>query len=363
MTMPSQPEMTPRQRWLTVLNNQRPDRVPTDIWCTDEVRTRLKADLECPDDESLYRRLHIDRPHHIDAPFGIPAACKLPHHPADPQADIWGVRFRSVQYAGGCYEEAVHYPLAGATSVADVEAFRWPSPDDFDYAPVEAEFARADGTRLVRAGCFEPFLLACQLRGMEQAYRDLLTRPAIIEAILGCIFDFFHEHNRRLFEAGAGRVDLFYLAEDLGGQTGPLISLAAYRRFLKPNQLRMADLARRYGVRIFYHTDGAARAFLNDLIDDVGIDVLNPIQWRCPGMERDGLVRDFGARVAFHGAMDNQHTLPFGSTADVVEEVKQNLELFAGARWICAPCHNLQPNTPTANIVAMYEAIHDLGGR
>jgi len=134
-----------------------------------------------------------------------------------------------------------------------------------------------------------------------------------------------------------------------------------YRRFLKPNQVKMADLARQYGIRIFYHTDGSARPFIPDLVDDVGIDLLNPIQWRCPGMERDALVRDFGDRIVFHGAMDNQETMPFGSVADVRAEVAENLRLFQDARWICAPCHNLQAVTPTENIVTLYETIHELG--
>lgn len=353
--------MTPRERWLAVLAGERPDRIPTDIWHTPEVEQRLRTDLDCPDNETLYQRLHIDRPYHIEAPFGPSAGCKLPHHPDDLEANLWGVRFKTVRHATGAYEETAHNPLANAKSVAEIEAFRWPSAEDFNYSSLAAEFDRSDGTRIVQAGCFEPFLLACQMRGMQRAFMDLAVEPAIIEAILEHIFEFYYEHNRRVFEVGAGRIDLFYLAEDLGSQTGPLISPEMYRRFLKPNQIRMADLARSYGLRVLYHTDGAVRPFLNDLIDDVGIEVLNPIQWRCPGMERDGLVRDFGKRVAFHGAMDNQQTLPFGSTADVVEEVKQNIELFAGARWICAPCHMIQPNTPTANIVAMYQAIHELG--
>ena len=83
-----------------------------------------------------------------------------------------------------------------------------------------------------------------------------------------------------------------------------------YRRFLLPNQIKMADLARRYGVHVMYHTDGAARVFLPDLVDRVGIEILNPIQWRCPGMEREKLVADFGGRIIFHGSIDNQQTLP-----------------------------------------------------
>ena len=101
--------------------------------------------------------------------------------------------------------------------------------------------------------------------------------------------------------------------------------------------------------------------FLPDLIDRVGIEILNPIQWRCPGMERERLVADFGGRIIFHGSIDNQRTLPFGTVDDVVREVRQSVDIYRDARWICGPCHNLQPVTPTENIVALYEAIRECG--
>jgi uroporphyrinogen decarboxylase len=119
----------------------------------------------------------------------------------------------------------------------------------------------------------------------------------------------------------------------------------------------MADLARSFGVHIFYHTDGAARAFIPDLIDVVKIEVLNPLQWRCPGMELENLVKGFGDRIAFHGGIDNQHTLPFGRPDEVIREVRDAARTFADSRWICAPCHNIQAVTPTENILAMYQAI------
>ena len=106
-----------------------------------------------------------------------------------------------------------------------------------------------------------------------------------------------------------------------------------------------------------YHTDGAVRMFLPDLIDRVGIEILNPIQWRSAGMDREKLVADFGQRIIFHGSIDNQQTLPFGTVDDVACEVRESVQIYQNARWICAPCHNLQPITPTANIVALYEAI------
>ena len=167
--------------------------------------------------------------------------------------------------------------------------------------------------------------------------------------------------NERIYEIGKGRVDVTYVAEDLGGQTALLFGIPEIRKYILPRQKKMADLAKSYGVHIFYHTDGAAFDIIPDLLDVTGIELLNPIQWRCPGMERERLVQAYGKRVIFHGAVDNQFTLPFGTTEDVRKEVLDNIRIFKGARWICAPCHNLQPVTPTANIITMYDTIHEYG--
>jgi uroporphyrinogen decarboxylase len=272
------------------------------------------------------------------------------------------VRYRTIDYGTGTYAETAYSPLAQMNSVEEIHAYRWPSADDFDYAPVTRMVGEDDGYRVIQAGGYEPFLLYCSLRGMEQAYEDLLVNPEMADAILGHIFDFHYEHNRRTFDAGKGKIDITYVAEDLGSQTGPLMGLETYRRFLREKQKKMADLAKSFGIHVFYHTDGAARVFIPDLIEYVGIEALNPIQWRCPTMDRQSLVRDFGKRIVFHGAIDNQQTLPFGTPDDVAAEVKDCVRIFRGARWICAPCHNLQPVTPTANIVAMYETIHAIGG-
>jgi uroporphyrinogen decarboxylase len=344
--------MTPRQRWLAILARKPVDRIPTDYTATPEVTARLLRELECADERALWEKLHIDG--RID----IAPQWKLPHHPDDPAADMWGVRYRTVEYGTGAYDEPCHHPLAGAESVADIEKHRWPDPDDFDYSVVTNAVESSNGIYPIHGGWFEPFLFYAYLRGLEQAFEDLILEPDIADAILGRIFDFSSEYHRRLFEAGRGKIDTTWIAEDLGSQTGPLMSLEMYRRFLLPNQIRMAELARNHGVHVMYHTDGASRPFIPDLIEKVGIEVLNPIQWRCPGMERENLVRDFGRHIVFHGSIENQQVLPFGSAADVVAEVKESIRLYQDARWICAPCHRLQPVTPTANILALYETIH-----
>ena len=123
----------------------------------------------------------------------------------------------------------------------------------------------------------------------------------------------------------------------------------------------MIELAHSFQVKVFHHDDGAIRPLLPDLIE-MGIDILNPVQWRCRGMEREGLARDYGASIVFHGGVDNQRTLPFGTPDEVRREVAENIRIFSqGKGYIVAPCHNLQPNTPTENILAIYDAVREYG--
>lgn len=166
---------------------------------------------------------------------------------------------------------------------------------------------------------------------------------------------------RRSLEAAKGLVDFIYVAEDLGIQNALLMSPATFRRFIKPWLRKMIDLAHSFDVKVLHHDDGAIRPLLPELIE-IGIDILNPVQWRCTGMDREGLARDFGKSIVFHGAVDNQQTLPFGTPEDVKREVAENIRIFSNSRgYIVAPCHNLQPNTSTANIVALYEAVREYG--
>ncbi|MEI8313869.1 MAG: uroporphyrinogen decarboxylase family protein [Verrucomicrobiota bacterium] len=346
--------MTPRERWLALFDGRKPDRHVTDYWATNEFHAKLRQAvcITGDSDKPLLEKLGIDRPFHLGPTW------KYKHHPDDPLANEWGIRFAEVDYGTGSYGEAVHFPLAKCDSTADVHAFHWPSPDDYDYSGIAEKLRQNNGYRIVKGGSYEPFLLYCWMRGMEQAFEDMLVNPEIITAALGYIFDFHYELNRRIWQAG--KIDMMYLAEDLGGQTGPLISLEAYRRFLLPNQKKVAALARSFGIRVFYHTDGAARMFLPDLVNEVGIDILNPLQWRCPGMDLSGLVRDYGDRLIFHGGIDNQQTLPFGTVEDVRKEVREVAAVMRDSRWICAPCHNIQSVSPAANVIAMYETIREI---
>jgi len=346
--------LTPRERWLAVLRRQSPDRVPMDYWATEETTRKLLAWLGC-DFEQMLAQLHIDQPLRLRARYVGP--------PAREDEDEWGARYQWVSHGTGSYREAVHAPLAGFKSVAQIEGgYRWPSPDDWDYSHLPA-LVRGQEHRPMRGGGSEPFLLYRKLRGEEQAYLDLLLHPDIARYCLGRLFDLAYQTTLRLFETIPGQTLITFVAEDLGSQKGLLFSREKIKGFLLPGMKRMIELTRQHGSYVFCHSDGAIRGVLPDLVE-AGIQVLNPIQWRLPGMGREGLKRDFGARLVFHGGVDNQQTLPFGTPAEVRQEVADNYRILgADGGYILAPCHNLQDLTPPENIVAMYEAGYELGWR
>jgi len=345
--------MTPKERWLAVLRRETPDRIPMDYWATDETTRMLLKHLDCTR-EAMYDRLHIDRVATVRPRYAGP--------PVADDADEFGCRYRPVDYGAGVYRECVHHPLAGYESIDEIEAeYTWPSIDWWDFTAVAEGVAGCEHLP-VRGGGSEPFLTYKYLRGDEQGTMDLILHPEMVHHCLDKLFDLAYEKTRRIYEQIPGVVMITYVAEDLGSQENLMYSPGQIREFFLPRMKRMMDLAHEAGAFVFHHSDGAVREMIPDMID-IGIDVLNPVQWRCRGMEREGLKRDFGDRLVFHGAMDNQHTLPFGSVDEVRREVVDNLRLLGPDGYILAPCHNLQSITPPENIVAMYDTAYAEGRR
>jgi uroporphyrinogen decarboxylase len=346
--------MTPRERWLAVLNRDKPDRLPMDYWGTDEATEKVCQHLGCADEWEMYRRLHIDRVLFLTPPsWGGPKKEGVDPH--------WGYRWRWVEHAGGGYFECVGHPLAGFNTVADVEAsYTWPNLDDLNYAALR-DMVKGKEEYPIGAGGCEPFLTYTFLRGHEQAYKDLIANRELAEYCYDKIFQISYENTCRMYEVLGDRVVLSYVAEDFGSQEDLLFSPNLIREMFIPRMKRAAELVHSAGAYVFTHSDGAIRKIIPDLIE-MGADVLNPIQWRCKGMDRAGLKRDFGDRVVFHGGVDNQETLAFGSVEDVRREVADNIRILgAGGGYVLAPCHNIQVVSPPENIVAMYETGYELG--
>lgn len=352
--MPNE-SMTSRERWLAVLGGRKPDRIPMDYAATPEVTDRLLRELGCSSQTQLWRRLHIDRPVHLQPRYVGP---QLPKG-----HDVFGIERRSVSYADGAgvYDEPASHPLGSCETIGQIEQeYTWPEPDWWDYSEIPAQL-QGHGQDIIRGGGSEPFLVYCQLRGLERAFVDLIDKPDIVHYCLDKLFALAYEETRRIIEQANGEVHLVNVSEDMGSQESLLFSPNQIEEFLLPRMKRMIDLAHSAGAFVFHHSDGAIRTILPRMIE-LGIDILNPIQWRCKGMDRDELKRDFGDKLVFHGGVDNQTTMPFGTVDDVRDEVIYNIKVLGdGGGYVLAPCHNIQPTTPTQNIIALYDTGYEEG--
>jgi uroporphyrinogen decarboxylase len=374
-----QETMTPRERWLAVLTRQAPDRVPMDYWSTPEFSAKLirclglskKSERRLVDGLTRGER-HTGQPNearralrealmrlHVDFVIHVGPKYIGPKLPSD--TDSFGCAYRTIQYGTGEYSEVTFNPLAQYHSVEEIEAcYRWPSPDWYDYREIPLQIAGWENYP-IQGGGSEPFLIYKNLRGQEQAMMDLVENPEIVHYCLDKLFELAYINTQRIYETIPGRVLLSYVAEDMGGQDNLMFSKKHIRAFLLPRMKRIIDLAHQGGAFVFHHNDGNCRAIIPDMIE-AGIDALNPIQWRSRGMAREELKASFGDQIIFHGAVDNQYTLPFGSVSEVRQEVEDNLRILgAGGGYILAPCHNIQPVTPPENVMAMYETGYELG--
>ena len=342
--------MTPRERWQAVLAHRPTDRTPTDYWGTAEITQKLLAHFGLETERELWIRLGVDKVHHLNGRYVGPAR--------EDGADVWGVRHTTVTHADGAgtYSEPVNHPWAEFETVDELEAaVTWPSPDWWDYSDVPAQLEEI-GDYPRHGGGSEPFLTYCHLRGMEQAYMDLVLNPDLAHHCVTKLYDLAYENTTRLLEAADGGVDFIYVAEDMGSQSSLLFSPQQIEEFFVPGFRRMIELGHSAGAKVFHHSDGAVRPIIPRMVE-LGIDILNPIQWRCDGIDRAELKSAFGEKLVFHGAMDNQETLPFGTPEEVRREAEENLAILgAGGGYVLAPCHNLQSITPVENVIAMYEA-------
>ncbi len=344
---------------MAAINRQPVDRIPTDIWATPEVWAKLRNHFGEKTD--ILEELHLDGFGWVGADYVGPPLIPLSEGET---VDLWGIRTKRVPHEGGAYDEQSYYPLAEATTIDDLNKYRWPDASWFDYSKIRERAAEAGKTRAVQCGYMASFYLHNQLRGLEQSLIDPLIEPEFTHYLVGRISDYLYAQHRRMFEACEGLIDVAQVTDDLGSQTGPLISVELYKEFYAPQHKRFIDLCHEFGIKVFHHDDGSCRPFL-PLLVEMGIDILNPVQWTCPGMDMVELKAEFGERVCFHGAVENQRILPFGTPEEVRVEVRHCIDSMAGdgTGYILAPCHNLQANTPVENIVAMYDEAWKYGKR
>ena len=380
--------MTARERVLTALNHETPDRVPIDLGGNQtgihKVAYRDLLDhLKIPDEvtvmdavqqlarpcEAVLQRLHVDTRYiaagaAADWKGGIVVNHRngrLWHDLTDEFGVIWSMPDDRPNYM-----DITHHPLASAT-VEDVRAYPFPKGDDpgrFAGLRQRAAALRSETPYAVVSGISGVVYEICwYMRGLEQWLIDTVTQPEFCEALLDATLRFWMDWFRGFLDEVGDLVDVIMIGDDLAGQRGPLFRPAFYRSVVKPRQKALVQYIRaRTGAKIWYHTCGACAAYIPDLLDN-GIDILNPVQISATGMEPAQLKAEFGDRLVFWGgAIDSQHVLPSAPPAEVARQVRQNLEIWKpGGGYVFNSVHNIQAGVPPENIVAMYDTAYEHG--
>ncbi|MFH1741967.1 MAG: uroporphyrinogen decarboxylase family protein [bacterium] len=360
--------MNSRERVLASIQFREPDRVPWDYWAASEITDALCDRLKLADKEALLCHFGVDL-RYVRGPSYVGQSFRS--FEDESVEDLWGVRRRTMRTdmptgLTWSYKHVVESPLERMTSVAEIDAYgHWPSADWWDYSSVAGEclgfsdFAVVNaGDRLDRTAQFKPMMY---LRGFEQSYIDLVENPAIADAILDNIRNYFLEYNRRVFEHAAPHVDIFMMGDDFGTQNGPIIPLDLWRRFFKPGFKAYIDLAHEYGLTVMHHTCGSVRDLIPDFIE-CGLDILQSLQPKAAGMDLSDLKREFGRDLCFHGGVDIQELLPRGNPESIRREVKRLMNAGSpGGGFIISTAHNILPDVPLDNVLALYEAYGEFG--
>ena len=272
--------------------------------------------------------------------------------------DMWGVHRSPVaNTSGGSYYEIDHFPLGDAETIDDLKRHVWPVPDWFDYdaLPGIVRRMRQEDNRCLMVSCGNIFETSWYMRGFERMFMDFLDDPEFAHALLDIVCDFYMEHATRILSAVPGEIDLVFTADDIAGQKGLLMSLDMWETFIKPKHVKLNRRIHELGARVIYHTDGAVMEAVPGLID-MGIDVLQALQFDAEGMDPVELKEKYGDKLCFEGGVSVQKTIPFGSPDDVRAEVfRLSQVLGKGGGYILGPSHVIQAGTPPENIAALFD--------
>jgi uroporphyrinogen decarboxylase len=353
--------MSSKERALVAFAREEPDRVPIDYSSNPGIEGRLKDHfgLSGNDHEGLRQALGVDF-RSVGAPYVGP---KLHADLPGVAVDMWGIHRRWIEHDTGGYWDYCDFPLQNA-SLEEVEAWPMPSPDDFDYSHI-AEQCRAWQEYCVvtgNAGTGDIINSTGMIRTMQQVLIDLIVDDEACLRYIDRRLEILLEVTRRTLETAQGGIDVLGLGEDLGTQRGPTISPALFRKHIRPRHQRFVDLAKAYGIPTMIHSCGSSSWAFDDFCE-MGIDVVDTLQPEAKDMAPAYLKERYGDRLAFHGCISTAGPVAYGTIEDVVEDVRQTLEvMMPGGGYALAPTHQLQDNSPTENVVAMYAAAREYGG-
>ncbi|AQT70027.1 methylcobalamin:coenzyme M methyltransferase [Anaerohalosphaera lusitana] len=345
--------MTSRERVLSVFEHDLPDRVP--CWCGSSVEFWEKAKKELGlDDEGLRLRFKDDF-RRVFAEYAGPefalehpkAICRTPF---------------GIEREGYGYGQPLSHPLADAT-LEDVEDYTWPDPAWMDVSKIKQAAQAYNGQFAILGGEWSPFWHdAIDLVGMENLYIKMYSEPEVVDAILKHIVDYYFEVSKRTFDAASDAIDIFFMGNDFGSQTGPLMSPDMFDRFMAPHLARLCDLGHSYGLKTQLHCCGGVYELIPSMIE-AGLDGYHAVQTSCRGMDLHKLKSEFGDKIVFNGAIDSHHTLIEKDTQGVIEDTRKVLDtMMPGSAYIAGASHDtILEETPVENVLAMFDAVVEYG--
>jgi uroporphyrinogen decarboxylase len=377
--------MTHRERVLAALDHREPDRVPVDLGGTyassiasgayerlmkhmnlvgETAIMRKWASVVKPD-ERLLKLLDIDT--RMVVPRYDPDWNEYWKLKALPEKgsfrDEWGVVWTRPETGPSFIAK---HPLDGEIGLADVDRHPWPNAEDPErYVGLreQAEALKTQTDYAVVAMFPRPIVSLSQfMRGYQNWFMDMGMNHELIEAVMDRILDVDLRIGKKLLEAVGKYVDIVFVHDDLATQDSLMCSPGTYRKIIKPRHQKIFNFIKTHSdARIIYHCDGAILPIIDDFIE-IGVDALNPVQISAAGMNTRDLKEKFGDRLCFWGAIDTHAVLPRGTTEDVRQEVKKQIEsLGTQGGYVLAAVHNIQDDIPPQNIMAMIDAAREFG--
>ena len=383
--------ITPRERVLTSLRHETPDRLPVDLLATKEIWDHLIAELKPdtsgmedmtwmdPKREAVMRMLDIDcrlvsydmfckPPESIIKPGAVvnewatynrstPQKMWRQVMPDDTLFDIWGIHGKIEHSMFGSYEGFASWPHSEAESLEELKKHPWPTPDWWDFSSLPGILDRMDqdGDWHIRFRLGSFFELAWQLRGLAEFMMDFVQQPEIPLYLMDRLLEVHLANLETVLELAGDRLDMVYTYDDVATKDSLFISPKMWRKFVKPRHQKIIDLCKKYDMPVMYHCDGSIYQLIPDLID-MGVDLLNPIQPDAKDMDSARLKDEFGDRLSFHGGLDIIEVLPRGTQEQVISETRRQAEVLGkDGGYILCSSHHIQPDTPVENVLAMYD--------
>ena len=344
--------MTSRERVLAAFAHEEPDRVPT--WCGAKLEFWEKAKRELNlDDEGLRLRFRDDF-RRVFSTF------KGSDQSLSPGA-VLKTPFGIERYGFGYGQPSTH-PLADAT-LKELHESSWPDPERIDISNIRDDALQHKGQYAILGGEWSLFWHdAIDLVGMENLYFKMYDEPEFVDALFTHIVDFYAAGSRRTFDAAADVIDIFFIGNDFGSQTGPLIGEKMFRRFILPHLKRLIDLGHDYGRIVMLHCCGGFAPLIPAMIE-AGLDGLHAVQPSCYGMDLATLKAEFGDKILLNGCIDSQHVLINGTPEFVRQKTRGVIDIMKpGGGFVAGASHDtILEETPLENVLAMFDTIYEYG--